>query len=106
MFAGLLLAAGLSNLLVGYVLGALLITLNLLVLARLIPQLVFLQSGAVFFLLVSFYARLFFTGAVLFAAIYFVQLNALGIVVGLSTMLVSFLAWGGMFFVSRKQKEA
>ena len=106
VLAGLLIAAGLSRLLVGYAVGALLITLNLFVLARLIPQLVFLQSGAVFSLLVSFYARLFFTGAVLFAAIYFVQLNALGLILGLATMFASFLAWGGRFFVSRKQKEA
>ncbi len=105
-FAALLLAAGYNHLLASYAVGALLITLNLFVLARLIPQLVFLRSGAVFSLLVSFYLRLFFTGGVLFAGIYFMQLNAIGLLLGLSTILASFMAWGGIFFVSRKQKEA
>ncbi|MCF8085278.1 MAG: ATP synthase subunit I [Desulfohalobiaceae bacterium] len=104
--AALLFAAGWSHLLLAYALGALLASFNLLVLARLVPQLVFLRSGAVFSLLVSFYLRLFFTGGVLFAAVYAVQLNALGLLLGLSTVFASFLAWGGSFLVSRKQKEA
>jgi small basic protein len=72
----------------------------------LVPQLVFWQSGAVFSLLLSFYLRLFFTGGVLFAAIYAVQLNAVGLLLGLATVFASFLAWGGRLLVSRKQKEA
>ncbi|MEF8822626.1 MAG: ATP synthase subunit I [Desulfohalobiaceae bacterium] len=102
----LLLGCGLSHLFIPYAVGALLVSFNLLVLARLLPQLVFEQTGAVFALLVSFYLRLAFTGGVLFAAIYIVQLNALGLLLGLSTILASFIAWGGMVLVSRKQKEA
>lgn len=104
--AALILAVGWQHLFIAYALGALLASFNLLVLARLVPQLVFLRSGAVFSLLVSFYLRLFFTGGVLFAAIYVVQLSALGLLLGLSTVFASFLAWGGSFLVSRKQKEA
>jgi hypothetical protein len=106
LFTAVLLGAGKMDLLLAYFVGALLITFNLLVLARLVPQLVFLQSGAVFSLLVSFYLRLAFTGGVLFAAIYIVQLNAPGLLLGLSTIIASFLAWGGKFVLSRKQKEA
>ena len=106
VIAALLLAAGLRSLIVAYALGALLASFNLLVLARLVPQLVFWQSGAVFSLLLSFYLRLFFTGGVLFAAIYAVQLNAVGLLLGLATVFASFLAWGGRLLVSRKQKEA
>ncbi|MCF8030746.1 MAG: hypothetical protein K9K39_07615 [Desulfohalobiaceae bacterium] len=104
--AALLPAVGYSHLLIAYAVGALLISFNFTVLARLIPQLIFLQSGAVFSLLFSFYLRLFFTGAVLFFAIYFVELSAIGLLLGLSTILASFVAWGGRFFVSYKQKEA
>jgi hypothetical protein len=106
LIAAFLLGSGLSHLILAYSVGALLISFNLVVLSRLVPQLIFARNGAVFSLLVSFYLRLFFTGGVLFVAIYGVQLNALGLLVGLSTVFASFVAWGGCFLVSRKQKEA
>ena len=101
--AVLLILLGLTQWLSGYFLGALLITFNLLVLARILPHLIFMQKGAVFSLLLNFHLRLFFTGIALVVGVYLLQLHTIGLVLGLGTIIVSFMLWGAIFLVPHKQ---
>ena len=85
--------------------GALLITLNFMALARVAQSLVFYQKGAVFSLLVIFYAKLILAGLALFALIAWAEVSIPGLLLGLSTAVVNAIVWGAQA-VMHKPKEA
>ncbi len=90
-----------------FAVGALLASLNLFALARLVPQLIWLQNGAVFTLLVSFYSRLLFTAVILFIALVFLKLSAVFFLIGFSTVVVTLiLGIGKYIFTLKHEKEA
>lgn len=94
------------SLFLSFAVGALLITFNFFVLARVVSRLVWLQKGAVFPLLVSFYSRLILTGLVLYLAIVVAGFSVISLLLGLSTVLVTILIWSSRVFVAQKLKEA
>ncbi|MFW6323674.1 MAG: ATP synthase subunit I [Desulfovibrionales bacterium] len=82
--------------------GAVLATLNFYSLARLIQQLVFVRKGAVLVLLISFYGRLILTGVLLFVLIAWVHASAMGLLAGLTTVVVTILMWGVLFVLGKE----
>ena len=92
---------------IAFLIGALLASLNLFVLARLLPQLIWVRKGAVFTLLLSFYLRLFFTAIVLFLALVSLKLSPVVLLLGLSTVIVTIVLGIGKYIVTLKsEKEA
>ncbi len=92
--------------LASFLVGALLVTLNFLILARKLPFLIKTQKGSVFSLLVSFYFRLLFTGVVLFFCIAVVKFPVLSLLIGLSTVIITIMLWALRFILLYKHKEA
>ncbi len=92
--------------LASFLVGALLVTFNFLILARKLPFLIKTQKGSVFSLLVSFYSRLLFTGVVLFFCIAVVKFPIFSLLIGLSTVIVTIMLWGLKFILLYKHKEA
>ncbi|KAB1441840.1 ATP synthase subunit I [Pseudodesulfovibrio senegalensis] len=74
--------------------GAVVITLNFWALARIVQQLIYVQKGAVFTLLVIFYGKLILSGVVLYLVLGVWRLPVWGLVAGLSTVVVNITAWG------------
>ena len=95
-----------NKVLVAYVIGALLTYFNFFVLARTVPKLIFVRKGAVFNLLVVYYMRLMFTAVILFIAIAGIKLPAVSLLIGLSTLLITFIMWFGKYLMIYKNKEA
>ncbi len=91
---------------IAYLIGALLTFLNFFVLARTVPKLIFVRKGAVFSLLTVYYLRLMFTALILFVAIAGVKLPVISLLIGLSTLLITFIIWFGKYLVKYKKKEA
>ena len=90
-----------------FLIGALLSSFNLCVLARLVPQLIWIQKGAVFALLFSFYLRLLFTAVILLLALVFLKLSAFFLLTGFSTIIVTLVLGIGMYiFTLKHEKEA
>ncbi len=90
----------------GFAAGAALVTLNFWALARVAPELVKMEKGAVLPLLVQFYGRLIVTGACLFVLIVWVKVSVSALLVGMATVLVNALSWGLMSRIGQKVKEA
>lgn len=74
--------------------GALIITLNFWALAHVVQQLVYVRKGAIFTLLVIFYGKLLISGVLLYLVLGVWHLPVWGLVAGLSTVVVSIIAWG------------
>lgn len=74
--------------------GACLVTFSFWVLARIIQQLIYVQKGAVFTLLVIFFGKLIFIGLGLYLVLVVWHLPVWGLVAGLSTVVVNITAWG------------
>lgn len=90
-----------------FVTGGLLASFNLSVLARLVPQLIWVQKGAVFALLISFYFRLIFTALILVVALVALKLPAVILLAGLSTLVGTLILGIGKYIVTLKhEKEA
>ncbi|WP_147819703.1 ATP synthase subunit I [Salidesulfovibrio onnuriiensis] len=79
---------------VAYAAGAVLITLNLWALARVVQHLVYVRKGATFTLLVIFYGKLIISGLGLYLVLAVWHLPVWGLVAGLSTVVVNLTAWG------------
>ena len=90
----------------GFAIGALLVTLNLFLLAKFVPHLIWAGKGSVFTLLAGFYLRLVGTILVLFLAIVVAGLSPIGVLAGLSTILVTFAVWTGRYVMAQQHKEA
>lgn len=87
-------------------LGAVLSFVNFYILARIVPHLVWSQSGGTFSLLFGFYLRLLLTGCVLFLCIAWLKLPVVSLLLGLSTVLLTILVWFAKFVLTHKHKEA
>ena len=85
--------------------GACLATVNFYFLAKLVPRLIGQQKGGVFALLCGFYLRLLGTVLVLFLVIVMAGLSPIGVVAGLSTLIVTFVVWTGKYIVTQQHKE-
>ncbi|MDZ7760925.1 MAG: ATP synthase subunit I [Desulfovermiculus sp.] len=86
--------------------GALLATVNFYFLAKLVPRLIGQQKGGVCTLLCGFYLRLLGTVLVLFLIIVIAGLSPIGVVAGLSTLIVTCVVWTGKYIVTQQHKEA
>jgi hypothetical protein len=90
----------------GFALGAFLVSFNLFLLAKFVPHLIWVGKGSVFTLLAGFYLRLVGTILVLFLAIVVAGLSPIGVLAGLSTLLVTFAVWTGRYIMAQQHKEA
>ncbi|MDD4951733.1 MAG: ATP synthase subunit I [Desulfovibrionaceae bacterium] len=98
-------AMGLSPWALSYAAGALLITLGLWSLAKVVQQLIHVHKGGVVPLLIFFYLRLLFAGLALYALIVWFSAPVTGLLAGLSTVLANAALWGAVSF-RQKAKEA
>ncbi len=91
-----------------FLIGALLVTFNFFILARKLPELIKMQKGSVFSLLVNFYFRLLFTAIVLFVCIALLRFSVFPLLIGLSTVVITVMLWAFKFIIFGyyKQKEA
>lgn len=80
----------------GLVAGTLLATWNFYHLAKGVPGLLRggFERGKAVTLLVSFYGRLFLTGAVLFSLIFWAQVSYIALLTGLSSVVATIALWG------------
>jgi hypothetical protein len=109
LFIGICAVSGFGNgyQVASFVTGGLLASFNLSVLARLVPQLIWVQKGAVFALLISFYFRLIFTALILVVALVALKLPAVILLAGLSTLVGTLILGIGKYIVTLKhEKEA
>lgn len=90
---------------VDFLAGAWLATANFYFLAGLIQGLVFVRKGATAILLFSFYLRLALTALVLAGLIVWFRASVIALLAGLSTVLVSILLWGGMYFFRKNSRR-
>lgn len=88
-----------------YFSGAVLITINFWVLARVVQRLVFVRKGAVFALLFLFYGKLILSGLALYALIVLAHAPISGLLAGLTTAVANAILWGTTTF-RHKAKEA
>lgn len=89
-----------------FAVGAGLATFNFFVLARMVPKLVQMRKGGTFSLLCSFYLRLVLTAVVLVLGIVVADFSVVVLLAGLSTVLLTFVVWGGRYILTNKHKEA
>ncbi|MCF8105249.1 MAG: ATP synthase subunit I [Desulfohalobiaceae bacterium] len=89
-----------------FAVGAVLSFVNFYILARIIPHLVWGQSGGTFSLVFGFYLRLLLTGCVLFLCIAWLEFPVVSLLLGLSTVLLTILVWFAKFVLTHKHKEA
>ncbi|MBS3780345.1 MAG: ATP synthase subunit I [Desulfovermiculus sp.] len=101
-----LVASGLWNGAAAFGTGALLATGNFYFLAKLVPRLIGQEKGGVCTLLCGFYLRLLGTVLALFLVIVTAGLSPIGVVAGLSTIIVTFVVWTGKYIVTQQHKEA
>lgn len=92
--------------LVDFAAGAVLITLNFSSLSQFVQHLVHKREGAVARLLFRFYGRLLLTGFALFALIVWGNAVVAALLAGLSTAVVTILAWGAAQVIGKNAKEA
>ncbi len=85
--------------------GAWLAMINFYFLARLTQQLVFVRKGATAALLFSFYFRLLLTALVLAGLIVWLRASVIALLFGLSTVVMSILLWGGMYFFRKNSRR-
>ncbi len=90
---------------IGFSVGALVVSFNFYFLAKLSQELVYIQKGALTSLLFSFYLRLILTGVILYAAIVFLGADIFALLIGLSIILLNIFIFGATL-VSQKIKEA
>ncbi len=88
--------------------GVALSTFNFYYLALSIQQAVFqpFDRSLLVTMLVKFYGRLALTAVVLFVLIVWCQAPVLALILGLSTMVVTILFWGGARLIEQNAKEA
>ncbi len=91
--------------LIGFVTGAALGTLNFYFLAKLIQELIHIRKRAIYPLLFSFYIRLGIMGLIIYLAIVFWNANIFSLLTGLSVVLLNILIFGATL-VGQKLKEA
>lgn len=101
-----LVTGGLSAFMWSLAAGALLATVNFASLARFAQHLPYVQGGAVTALLIRFYGRLALTGLALFGLIVCGGASITGLLLGLSTVLVTAMFWGLARFGGNNVKEA
>lgn len=91
-----------------YLVGCMLVLLNFLVLARILPSLIRGKEvrASVVSLLLSFYSRLIFTGLVLLIGIVFLKFPVFPLVLGLSTIVVGIISWIVKYMYTNNHKEA
>ncbi len=90
----------------GFITGALLVTLNLYFLAKIVPRVLQERAGGSFVLIISFYLRLILVAVVLTICIVWAEFSLPSLIAGLSTVLVSIVAWTGRFYWTQKNMEA
>lgn len=90
----------------GFITGALLVTLNLYFLAKIVPKVLQERAGGSFVLIISFYLRLILAAVVLTICIVWAEFSLPSLIAGLSTVLVSIVAWTGRFYWTQKNMEA
>ncbi|MFP4212564.1 MAG: ATP synthase subunit I [Desulfohalobiaceae bacterium] len=105
-FCVLLLLLLQARVLPGFVTGALLVTLNLYFLANMVPRVLQEGSGGSFLLVLSFYLRLALAAVILALCIVWAEFSLPSLIAGLSTMVVSIIAWSARFYWMQKNKEA
>ena len=103
---GLMVVSGCLVSAAAFGIGALLVTVNFYFLAKLVPRLIGQEKGGVFALLCGFYLRLLGTVLVLFLVIVIAGLSPIGVVAGLSTLIVTFVVWTGKYIMTQQHKEA
>lgn len=74
--------------------GAVIITLNFWALARVVQQLIYVQKGATFTLLMIFYGKLILSGLGIYLVLGIWRLPVWGLVAGLSTVVINITFWG------------
>lgn len=95
-----------SSVIPGFITGALLVTLNLYFLARMVPKVLEDRGGGSFVLVLSFYLRLGLAAVVLGICIVWAEFSLPSMIAGLSTVVVSITAWSARFYWMQKNKEA
>lgn len=86
--------------------GAALATFNFWFLAKFVQRVILKKHGSVAGLLAQFYGRLFLTGLVLYGLLVPAEASAIGILVGLSTVVVTIFIWGVSRMMGKTAKEA
>ncbi|GAB6162166.1 hypothetical protein JCM12298_13250 [Desulfothermus naphthae] len=91
-----------------FLIGGLLVSLNFIVLARILPHLVVNKDAksSIFSLLVSFYSKLIFTGIILLITIVFLKMPIYPLVIGLSTIVMGTIFWIVKYIITTNHKEA
>ncbi len=101
-----LLVTGAGRWAVDFACGALLITVNFYLLARTVQRLIFMRKGAVIFLLLGFYFKLFLFGLALYLLIVYAHASVTALLAGLSTVVANIFLWGATQVLGHKVKEA
>ena len=86
--------------------GSLVVSLNFIALARVVPGLVHVQKGAVAPLLFQFYGRLIITGIALAFLIGYLEMPVVPLIAGLSTVVANALFWWAQNSFGQNVKEA
>ena len=91
-----------------FLIGGLVVSLNFIVLARILPHLVVNKDAksSIFSLLVSFYSKLIFTGIILLITIVFLKMPIYPLVIGLSTIVMGTIFWIVKYIITTNHKEA
>ncbi len=94
--------------LLSYVVGCMLVLLNFLFLARILPPLIRSREvkASITLLLFNFYARLVFTGLVLLIVIVFLDFPIFPLLLGLSTIVLGIISCIVKFIYTNNHKEA
>lgn len=98
--------SGVSMWFISFAAGVLVVSLNFIALARVVPGLVHVQKGAVAPLLFQFYGRLIITGIALAFLIGYLALPVVPLIVGLSTVVANALFWWAQNSFGQNVKEA
>lgn len=101
----LLAATALSAWAMAFTAGSFLATFNFWYMAKAVQKLLYVRKGAVTSLLVLFYGRLIVTVLAIMALIILLDAPVVGLLTGLSTVVVSAITWG-LASVMQKAKEA
>lgn len=86
--------------------GAALATFNFWFLAKFVQLVIFKKQDSVAGLLAQFYGRLFLTGLALYVLLVPLEASAIGILIGLSTVVVTMFIWGVSQMMGKTAKEA
>ena len=91
-----------SSMVLDYIAGTALATLNFLALASIIQQIILVQKTAVTALLVSFYGRLALSAIILYLLIAWAHASVPALLSGLSTVVVSIFIGGAIHYLGKK----